>query len=285
MSGKIDLHMHSAASDGTDTPIQLSKKVNAAGIQFFALTDHDTVVGAEQLAKHLPDSTNFLIGIEFSCYMASGKCHILGYQCDTSHPAFREALAQGAALRRAKLEKRLNFLQDQGICFPEDEVSALHQLPSVGKPHLGNLMVKYGYALDLQTAITTVLNRCATESSRIPAETAVKAILSSGGIPVWAHPLGGEGERETTPAQFTEMLDELADCGLMGMECWYSKYPWERCEQLAGTAKERGLLISGGSDYHGTNKKIPLGTLNAEGRKVSLDQVTLLGALVKRRCN
>lgn len=279
MSSKNDLHMHSAASDGTDAPTQLAENAKAAGIQIFALTDHDTVAGAEQLAGCLPAGVTFIPGIEFSCRMASGKCHILGYQCETSHPAFQDALSQGAALRRAKLEKRLDFLREQGMAFPEEELLALRQFPSVGKPHLGNLMVKYGYAPDLRTAITGIINRCATRSSRIPAEIAVKAILASGGIPVWAHPLGGEGEKEITPAQFVGMLDELSGYGLQGMECWYSMYPWDTCEKLAGKAKECGLLISGGSDYHGTNKKVPLGTLNAEGRAVPPDRITLLDEL------
>lgn len=279
----IDLHMHSTASDGTDTPVQLAERVKAAGIQVFALTDHDTITGAERLAECLPAGVTFIPGIEFSCRMDSGKCHILGYRCDTEHAAFRDALTEGAALRRAKLEKRLDFLREKGMTFPEDELYRLRQIPGVGKPHLGNLMVKYGCAPDLRTAITEIINRCATESSRIPAETAVKAILASGGILVWAHPLGGEGEREIDPAQFAEMMDELTGYGLMGLECWYSKYSPDRCERLAGIAKKRGLLVSGGSDYHGTNKAIPLGTLNTEGRQVSLSQITLLDALAGHR--
>ncbi len=279
----IDLHMHSTASDGTDTPVQLAGHVKAAGIQIFALTDHDTVIGAEQLTEHLPKGVTFIPGIEFSCRMPSGKCHILGYDCDMAHPAFRDALAQGAALRRAKLETRIEFLRQKGMRFPEDELDSLRQIPGVGKPHLGNLMVRYGYAPDKQTAITEVLNCCATGSSRISAETAVRAILASGGIPVWAHPLGGEGEKEISPEQFSKMLDELTGYGLMGLECWYSKYPPELCERLAGIAKKRGLLISGGSDYHGTNKAIPLGVLNARGCEVCLEQITIWSALAERR--
>ena len=283
MSNKIDLHMHSTASDGTDNPVCLAEKVKSAGIKVFALTDHDTVVGTEQLAEHLPEGVTFIPGIEFSCHMPSGKCHILGYHCNVAHPAFQDALAQGAALRKAKLEKRIGYLHEIGICFPEDELDRLRQIPSAGKPHLGNLMVKYGYAPNMQLAIIEVVNRCATVSSRISAETAVKAISASGGIPVWAHPMGGEGEKEIGMEQFTKMLDELTGYGLMGMECYYSKYPLALCEKIAGIAQKHGLLISAGSDYHGRNKAIPLGTLNVEGREVSPDQITLLSALVRRR--
>ena len=279
----IDLHMHSTASDGTDDPLCLAEKVKSAGFSVFALTDHDTVTGADRLSEHPPEGVTFLSGIEFSCRMSSGKCHILGYGCNTAHPAFRDALAQGATLRKAKLEKRIEFLRERGICFPEDELNRLRRIPGVAKPHLGNLMVQYGYAPDKQTAIADTINLCSTGSSRIAAETAVRAILASGGIPVWAHPLGGEGEKQIKPEQFRKMLDELTGCGLMGLECYYSKYPFAMCEKLAETARECGLLISGGSDYHGTNKSISPGTLNAENRSVSPEQITILSVLTEKK--
>ena len=225
MSSRIDLHMHSTASDETDAPLQLAEKAKAAGIEVFALTDHDTVAGAEQLAGRLPEGVTFVPGIEFSCRMDTGKCHILGYRCDTSHPAFQASIREGAALREGKLNLRLNFLRDRGITFPEAETDALHRLPSAGKPHLGNLMVKYGYAASRAEAIRDVINLCPTGSSRISAETAMRAILASGGIPVWAHPLGGEGEKMVGPEQFGMMLDELSGYGLEGLECFYSPWP------------------------------------------------------------
>lgn len=283
MSTTIDLHIHSTASDGTDTPLQLVEKIKAAGIRAFALTDHDTVDGAEELLKNPPEGVTFVPGIEFSCRMDSGKCHILGYCYDTAHPAFQAALQQGAALREGKLNLRLDFLRERGVTFPAEELDKLRRLPSVGKPHLGNLMVKYGYAASRNEAIREVLNLCPTGSSRISAETAVSAILASGGIPVWAHPLGGEGEKETGLDQFTAMLDELQGYGLRGMECYYSKYPIALCDRLAVIAQDHNLLISGGSDYHGTNKAIALGTLNADGHEVNREQITILDGLWKRR--
>lgn len=280
MPSKIDLHMHSTASDGTDSPAQLAEKVKAAGISVFALTDHDTVSGAEELKKHLPDGVAFIPGIEFSCVMPSGKCHILGLNCDTYHPAFQSALNKGAELRKAKLEQRLAFLKERGIQFPDEELELLRSMPSVGKPHLGNLMVKYGFSASKDEAIKNVINQCHTGSSRIEAEIAVKAILSSGGIPVWAHPLGGTGEKEVGSEQFMAMLTELLSYGLKGLECWYSIYPTERCRWLVKIAEEHGLLVSGGSDYHGTNKTVSLGTLNADGEEVNAVHITLLEAVL-----
>lgn len=283
MVATIDLHTHSAASDGTDTPLQLVEKVKAAGIRMFALTDHDTVAGVETLLKTPMEGVTLIPAIEFSCRMDTGKCHILGYCCDTAHPAFQAALKEGTALREGKLNLRLDFLRNRGINFPEEELDKLRQLPSVGKPHLGNLMVQYGYADNRTEAIQNTINLCRTGSSRIPAVTAVSAILASSGVPVWAHPLGGEGEKETGLDQFTAMLDELQGYGLRGMECYYSKYPMGLCERLAVIAQHHDLLVSGGSDYHGTNKSIALGTLNADGQAMNAEHITILDILLKWR--
>lgn len=277
----IDLHIHTIASDGTDNPVQLAEKIKFAGISIFAITDHDAITSAEQLKAQAPDGAIFIPGIEFSCRMASGKCHILGYDCNMNHPAFQAVLSQGTDLRKTKLEHRISFLVERGIRFPENELEKLHQLSSVGKPHLGNLMVKYGYAPDKKTAIDQTINLCPTESSRIEAEIAVKAILASGGIPVWAHPLGGEGEKKISSDKFRAMFTELAGFGLMGLECYYSKYSFAHCEELAAFAQDHSLLISGGSDYHGTNKAVALGTLNADGKPVTSERLTILDLLLE----
>ena len=279
MSSQVDLHMHSTVSDGIDTPFQLAEKVRAANIRIFAITDHDTVMGAERLKDYPSDGLIFIHGIEFSCRMDSGKCHILGYGCDASHPEFHAVLEEGAARRRAKLERRLVLLRERGIQIPDEELKQLRQIQSVGKPHLANLMVRLGYARDRKDAIENIINPCRSESSHIQAGTVVQAIAVAGGIPVWAHPLGGEGEKDISPEQFSIMLDELIGYGLLGIECFYSKYPLNRCEELAQTAQSRGLLVSGGSDYHGTNKSIALGTLNADEATISLERLTILQAL------
>lgn len=283
MTCKIDLHTHSAASDGTDSPCQLLKKAQASGLQILALTDHDTVAGVEELLAIHVSGLSIISGIEFSCRMESGKCHILGYGFDPKAPQFCEALREGSTLRGRKLEQRLDFLRGQGICFPDEEVDGLHQLPSAGKPHIANLMVKYGYAASRRDAIERTLNQCHTGNSRIAAETAVTAIRESGGIPVWAHPLGGEGEAFTAPEQFHKMLDELISYGIMGLECFYSKYFLKDCQGLSEAARKNHLLISGGSDYHGRNKGIVLGTLNRDGQIIVPSQLTVLTALLERR--
>ena len=278
-AGGIDLHMHSNASDGTDTPEQLAERAKAAGIRTMALTDHDTVKGAEELKDRVPDGMVFYPGIEFSCMARAGKCHILGYCCDTGDPLFQDILDLGHRKRRAKLETRIAWLKKNGIVLTEAEVEELYRMPSAGKPHLGNLIVKHGRAETKDEAIRVFLNPIPEENTRISAKSAVTAILSSGGIPVWAHPMGGEGEKPLSQEQFEALLTELLSYGIQGMECYYSRYGIERCEALAETARKNGLRISGGSDCHGRNKNIEPGTLNASGVEIPAEKLTILEAL------
>ena len=279
MGSRVDLHIHTTASDGTDSPQELVRNLREAGINIFAVTDHDTIRGAMAVKGLVPSGMCFIQGIEFSCRTDSGeKCHILGLNYDENNADFREALRTGDDLRHQKFHRRIDLLRSQfGITFTHEEIAALLATPSVGKPHLANMLVSKGLAKSRQEAITKFIDHCRTGTDRIAAGLAVRAILSSGGIPVWAHPLGGEGERELTQDRFTAALGELMALGLEGLECWYSKYPAEKCEWLVSQAERKGLLISGGSDYHGTNKSIPLGRLNADDIEIDSEKLTILG--------
>ena len=278
MNSTIDLHIHTNASDGTDSPRDLLRNIQKAGINTFAITDHDTIRGAIDMQKILPQGLRFIKGIEFSCRADSGhRCHILGLGYDENNPDFQDALRAGDDIRHRKFFGRIELLRSQfGIEFSDDEIASLLKIPSVGKPHLANMIVKKGLAHDRQDAISRYIDRCRTGTGRISAQLAVHAILSSGGLPVWAHPLGGEGEQELSESEFVIVINELLSYGLKGLECWYSKYKPEKCEWLVEQAERRKLLISGGSDYHGTNKNIPLGRLNADDIAINADRLTIL---------
>lgn len=278
MASTVDIHIHTDASDGTDSPANLLWNLQKAGINIFAVTDHDTIRGAMAVKQIVPRSMLFIQGIEFSCRTQGGhKCHILGLNYDENNLDFQAALRTGDELRHRKFHRRIEILRsDFGITFTDDEMDSLLKIPSVGKPHLANMLVAKGLAKNRQEAITRYIDKCKAGPSRIDAGLAVKAILSSGGVPVWAHPLGGEGEQELPEQTFRLVLHELVACGLKGLECWYSKYKSHQCEWLVKQAQRRGLFISGGSDYHGTNKIVPLGKLNAENIAVSPEQLTIL---------
>jgi predicted metal-dependent phosphoesterase TrpH len=241
------------------------------------VTDHDTIDGALAMEALLPAGISYIRGVEFSCVSPGGKCHILGYGYDPAHPVFRAALQEGSQLRREKLENRIIHLREKfGIRLTEEELRWLRSLKSPGKPHLGRILADRGLAPDLSTAIKTYLNLPNEGSDRIPASLAIRAIAHAGGIPIWAHPLGGEGERQLSKEKFHAQLETLLSAGLQGLECFYSRYGKPEADFLMEQADRRGLLISGGSDYHGANKAdLHLGKLSAEDSPVDPGRLTV----------
>jgi len=276
----IDLHIHTNASDGTYSPEELLNKIHEAGIKIFAVTDHDTIDGAIAVKKILNDNNiKFIKGIEFSARIekTGAKGHILGLNYDENHPAFQNALNAGNKLRHEKFYKRLELLKKKfNITFTDEEIKNLLKIPSVGKPHLGNLIVAKGFASTRPEAIVNFVDKCFSGNDKLEADFVIDAINSSGGIAVWAHPLGGEREPELPEEKFQETLKDLISFGLKGLECYYSKYEISKCEWLAGQARLNNLFISGGSDCHGANKNIPLGKLNADGKIINQENLTIL---------
>lgn len=264
MASIIDLHIHTTASDGSDTPGALAEKIAAAGLKLFSVTDHDTIDGALAMAPLVPRGVRYIPGVEFSCTDPTGKCHILGYGCDPAHPAFRAALEEGRQLRLEKMRLRVQRLeQDFGVVLTDAEADWLWSHNSPGKPHLAQILLKRGLADNKDDAFRRYL-KSVPGRDRIDAKTAVEAINASGGFPVWAHPLGGEGQKRLSPEKFEGLLEVLIGCGIRGMECHYSRYSPVESAFLVSKARERGLTVTGGSDYHGTNKQgIDLGGLGS----------------------
>lgn len=279
MNSFIDMHMHSTASDGKDSPSVLLGKIRQMGIRCFSVTDHDTIDGTkemEQLAVG-DDSVHFIRGIEFSCITPISKCHILGYSYDWDSGAFIEILEKGKTMRCQKLEQRLMFLRDKyGIVFSNMDLTEMRNMGSVGKPHMADLMVKMGLADSVGEAITKYINGCPTMESRLPANEVIDAIHAANGISVWAHPLGGVGEQRLGEELFHEQLKFLMDAGLKGLECHYSRYNHDEIDFLVNCANKHGLYISGGSDYHGRKDYPGIGTLNAESEPIQESEITIM---------
>ena len=282
MTGKLDLHIHTSASDGSDSPAELARKVWDRGLTLFSVTDHDTIDGALAMEALVPEGVGYIRGVEFSCLFPGGQCHILGYGYDPEHPAFRAALTEGAELRREKLRRRLDHLREKfGIEFTQEELCWMSSRKSPGKPHLGKLLMERGLAADMNTAIKTYLSGVPGRD-RIEAQTAINAIRASGGIAVWAHPLGGEGERRLTDEEFEARLESLLAMGIQGLECLYSRYTRTESGLLLSHARSHGLIATGGSDYHGFHKKgIALGQLGAETWNWSIDTAPLSGIILQ----
>ena len=260
ISLKIDLHMHTTVSDGTDTPEEIVARVREAGINVFSVTDHDAVKACGVIPALLGEGLTYVTGAEFSTRDEDGKYHVLGYGFDSDSAPIRELTETGHNNRMKKVRARLEFLETEfGFTFPEDEVRALLALDNPGKPHIANLMVKLGYADDKKQAIDEFINRKRFRSEYIRPEYAIERILAGGGVPVLAHPTYGDGDQLILGDEMEERLKKLTGFGLEGVECFYSGFTPRITRDMLAFAVRFGLYVTAGSDYHGTNKMVPLG--------------------------
>lgn len=285
---KIDLHIHTTISDGTDRPEDLIQKVRDTGLDLFSVSDHDAIRGGSLMpdllagAEHAPA---FIRGVEFSCKDEKGKYHILGYGYDPEAPAINGAVQHGHALRMEKTQARLEFLTEEfGFVFPEEEIQELLARDNPGKPHIADLMIKHGYAENMTQAIREFIDKKRFRSMHIRAEEAIRSILESGGIPVLAHPSYGDGDDLILGQEMEDRLRYLMEFGLAGVEAYYSGFTARMQEEILGLADKYSLYITAGSDYHGTNKLVELGDTNLDniadapsGLHRFLEDVEILG--------
>lgn len=189
-------------------------------------------------------------------------------------------LEQGKNLHAKKLEIRLKFLSDlYKINFSADDVKKLCENEVVGKPHIVNFISeKFGIA---KMKIYEDLRKCKIDA-RLDAKKVIDAIKNSGGVSVWAHPLGGEGEKCSTQAEFEKNLAELKNFGIDGLEIYYSRYNAEQRKILLEVAEKNNLLVSGGSDFHGKNKNISLYELGRDKPQIKVWRLTILQKIFEK---
>lgn len=257
----IDLHMHTTVSDGSETPEELLQTVREKGIRIFAVTDHDAVKGYGILKDSVSEENLLLLsGVEFSCRDEKGKYHILGYGFDPEAESVRSVVEKGHSLRMGKVRARLAFLEKEyHFTFSEKDLDTLFGMENPGKPHIGNMMVKYGYAETKEKAITQYINKLHLRSEYIRPEEAIQAVLGGGGIPVLAHPVFGSGDELIMGEDMDRRLRRLIRYGLQGVEGFYSGYSPKMRSQMLAFADQYGLYVTAGSDYHGTNKLVEPG--------------------------
>lgn len=263
---RIDLHMHSLVSDGTDSPAELLGKVREAGLEVFSLTDHDAIKGCMAIEGLLRDGDPlFIPGAEFSCRDELGKYHILGYGYNGKTGAMPQFIESSHNVRMEKLAARLDYMKSElGIEFPEQALEELFSMDNPGKPHIANLMVRYGFAESKEQAFHEILNRLPVLVSYIRPEQAIEAILAGGGIPVLAHPSYGDGDQLFVGEEMEKRIRRLMKFGLMGLEAFYSGFTPQLRNEILGFADRFDLYVTAGSDYHGKNKMIVLGDTGLE---------------------
>ncbi|MBR2842788.1 MAG: hypothetical protein IKF06_05875, partial [Lachnospiraceae bacterium] len=187
---------------------------------------------------------------------------------DLEGEAINALIKRGHGYRLAKTRGRVQLLGEMfGFYFPEEEVEALLSLENPGKPHIGNLMVKYGFAESKEQAIKEFINKTRIKTTYIRPEEAIEGILKSGGIPILAHPSFGDGEQLILGEEMEERLRKLIGYGLEGLEAFYSGFTPKLSGELLSYADKYDLLVTAGSDYHGSNKLVLLGDTGLENTK------------------
>ena len=279
----IDLHLHTTASDGTDSPATLVKRAHGRGISVISVTDHDTVAGiAEARAALLPGMT-LVNGVEFSSAVfgeGGFRCHILGYGIDVDSPAIKHAIDEGMKKRREKLYGSLDYIKTNfGISFPDTEIAELEAMNAVSKLHIAKLLINHGHAETIGDAIDRYMGKKAPDD-RIDAALAIDSIIAAGGVPIYAHPIGGEREERLSEKELYRRAGILHGMGVMGLEAYYSRYTAADRAPVLAVARSLGMLVSGGSDYHGENKTVPLGCLDADGGAIDEAEITVIGRLL-----
>ena len=265
-----DLHLHTNASDGTESVAVVIDKAYDKGLRIISITDHDTVAAQAEAQRLKPPDMKIIHGAEFSCFFIDGDrrvdCHILAYFIDCTHKDILNIVRLGERKRREKLMARIRYLNDEyGISIPPQKVSELSRMNAVAKPHLARVLMEMGYGDSVGEVINKYMSGQKTPDSRIDAEFVIKGIHNAGGMAVYAHPLGGEYQVHLAKDEVERNIDFACKIGIDGLECYYSRYSLDEAKMLVEIAETRGLLVSGGSDYHGENKTVPLGILCAEG--------------------
>ena len=266
IGSRLDLHIHSTVSDGTDSPRKILSLVKESGLDVFSLTDHDAVKGCRRiLAARKDGDPRFITGVEFSCRDELGKYHILGYGYDPGSPAVNRIVDTGHAFRMQKVAARLEFLKERfGFAFPEEDVEKLLAEDNPGKPHIANLMIKYGFARDRQDAISNYIDQKKFKSMSFSPGEVIGGILAAGGIPVLAHPTYGSGDQLILGEEMECRLKHLIGFGLKGIEAFYSGFSDKIRNELLEYADRFDFYVTAGSDYHGSNKLVALGDTGLE---------------------
>ena len=285
-TARIDLHIHTSVSDGTDRPEQLLPILRETGIELFSVTDHDDIKAGRLIRPLLKEGDpRFLSGVEFSCRDESGRYHVLGYGYDENAESIRRVVEKGHALRMIKTRARLEYVQEAfGFRFPEEELRQLLAMDNPGKPHIGKLMVEHGYAESIGQAIHNYINGIRFRDQFLKPEEAISGILDAGGIPVLAHPPFGDGDENLSREELETRLKHVLDFGLQGVEAFYSDFSDRRRDEVLALAEKYKLYVTAGSDYHGANKVVMLGDTGLDRVRNQPEGLSRFLAEVADRC-
>ena len=252
--GRIDLHSHTTASDGSLTPEELVRLAKQQGVATLAVTDHDTIAGLPQaIAEGERAGVEIIPGIEISCLYGTTELHILGYFINPDDPQLAPALITYQASREERNPRIVERLRELGCELTYAEIKEAAGSATVGRPHIAQALVRRAYVTSVSEAFDRYLaDGAPAHSPRLlpsPAE-AIGLIRQIGGIPVLAHPVYTSRTKEP----FEQICETLKGLGLLGIEAIYSSHSRQQTDRYLSVSKNQGLLVTGGSDFHGETK-------------------------------
>ncbi len=257
----IDLHVHSNHSDGTLSPEELVTLAKNTGVSAFALTDHDTVSGIQKAkAAAAGSSVTVISGTEISAAYQKKDIHILGLFIDETNPTLLTALEEAVIARDSRNERMAERFRSLGIPLTLEDLRLMNPDTVITRAHFAKYLIEHNHVKNSEEAFRRYLNYdapCFVPREYMQPERAISLILQAGGIPVLAHPL----LYKLPPAELEALLQRLTDAGLKGLEVYYSSNTNFDEQICYGLANRFGLLMTGGTDFHGANKpNLYLGT-------------------------
>lgn len=255
----IDLHTHSFASDGTDSPARLVGEAKAAGLEVVAITDHDTTAGWTAAEAALPPGLSLVRGVELSCSLRGVSLHLLAYLFDPADEGLAAEMSHAYDDRVPRAQEMVRRLAEAAFPITWDDV--LEQCEpgaTLGRPHIADALVTAGVMRDRSAAFDTVLHNASpfyVKHYAMDPIAAVRLVRGAGGVPVFAHPAASSRGRIVTD----DDIAELAAAGLAGLEVDHRDHAPEARVRLRALADDLGLLVTGSSDYHGAGKPNRLG--------------------------
>jgi hypothetical protein len=273
---RVDLHIHSTASDGRLTPAEIIQEAAERGLTFIALADHDSVDGiasAQAAAQAFPQ-LKVIPCVEISTDIPKGELHLLGYFIDYTDDELKATLDRFKNSRLRRAQKMVAKLENLGIHVDWQRVQEIAGGSSIGRPHIAQAMLEKGCITSIKQAFNEYLGHdrpAYVERDKMTPEEAVELIVKAKGLPVLAHPL--------TLSDPEAMTIELKAAGLVGIEAYYDGYTIEEINRLVTLASKHKLIVTGGSDYHGLD---PTET-SIGGADLPIEAVEQLIALAKQR--
>lgn len=247
LAGRVDLHTHSAYSDGLMSPADLVAEAKRQGIDWLGLTDHDTLAGLPEANRAAAEAGIELIaGVELSADERDVEVHVLGYFVPERSLVLNDALAGFARDRVERIETIVGRLIAMGVHITHERVREIAGTGSIGRPHIARALIEAGHGSSINEVFNAYLvPGCPAyvPSKPLAPERAVELLREAGAAPVLAHPM--------SVGDIPAMLRRLKPAGLTGLECFYGEYDARTRQELAEVANDWLLIPTGGSDFHG----------------------------------